>query len=41
MAFGVALEMYRLYGTHIKRAKRTTRKPKPHAYPWQKRRRAA
>lgn len=41
MAFGIALEMYRLYGTHIKRAKRTTRKAKPHQYPWQKKRRAA
>jgi terminase large subunit-like protein len=37
-ALGLALEMYRQYGTHEKRAKRRSEKPKPHAYPWQKRR---
>jgi hypothetical protein len=39
MAFGIALEMYRQYGTH---EKRVTRKHAPrsrrHIYPWEKRR---
>jgi hypothetical protein len=39
--FGLVLEMYRLYGTHEKRVKHRVRKAKPHAYPWQKKRRAA
>jgi hypothetical protein len=40
MAFGIALEMYRQFGTHEKRVKRSVenRKPKPHRYPWEKRR---
>lgn len=41
MAFGLALEMYRQYGTHELRARRKTRKRTPYAYPWQKRRRVA
>src|SRR5262249_25523741 len=41
MAFGIALEMYRLYGTHQKRARRTPRKAKPHTYPWEKKKRRA
>ena len=36
MAFGIALEMYRQYGTHPKRARRDRPKTKPHAYPWQR-----
>ena len=38
MALGLALEMYRLYGVHEKRVKRSTGKAKPHTYPWEKRR---
>jgi hypothetical protein len=39
MAFGIALEMYRQYGTHEKRVKhKATNRPKPHRYPWEKRR---
>jgi hypothetical protein len=40
MAFGIALEMYRQYGTHEKRVKRSAanKKAKPHKYPWEKRR---
>jgi hypothetical protein len=38
MAFGIALEMYRQYGTHPKRARPKPSKAKPHTYPWQKRR---
>jgi hypothetical protein len=39
MALGVALEMYRQYGTHEKRARRGGgHKKKPYAYPWQRRR---
>jgi hypothetical protein len=41
MALGVTLELYRIYGTHLKRAKRTARKTTPHRYPWEKKRRAA
>jgi hypothetical protein len=41
MAFGIALEMYRLYGRHVKRARRTPRKGPTHRYPWEKKRRAA
>jgi len=41
MAFGLALEMYRLYGTHEKRVKRGRRKQQPYAYPWERKRRAA
>jgi hypothetical protein len=39
---GLTLEMYRLYGTHQKRVRRSGSKKhtKPHAYPWQKRRAA-
>jgi hypothetical protein len=38
MALGIALEMYRQYGTHAKRVKRTREHAKPYAYPWQRRR---
>ncbi len=41
MAFGIALEMYRLYGRHERRARRSPRKPKRHLYPWEKKRRKA
>ena len=41
MAFGITLEMYRLYGTHLRRAKPKGRKARPHTYPWEKKRRAA
>ena len=41
MALGVTLELYRIYGTHLKRAKRTARKTTPHRYPWERKRRAA
>ena len=41
MALGIALEMYRQYGTHEKRVKHTVRKARPHAYPWQQKRRVA
>src|SRR5262245_28791314 len=41
MAFGITLEMYRQYGTHEKRVKRTTHKAKTHRYPWETRRRVA
>ena len=37
MAFGIALEMYRQYGTHAKKATRDRkRSSRPHAYPWQR-----
>jgi hypothetical protein len=36
MALGIALEMYRLYGTHEKRHKRSRGRKKPHAYPWER-----
>ena len=38
MAFGIALEMYRQYGTHEKRVIRKPKKAKPYSYPWQRRR---
>jgi hypothetical protein len=39
MAFGIALEMYRLYGTHPKRVRRSSSaKAKPYLRPWEKRR---
>lgn len=38
MAFGIALEMYRQYGTHEKRHRPERRTTKRHAYPWEKRR---
>jgi hypothetical protein len=42
MAFGLTLEMYRIYGHHERRVKRSTKtRTKPHAYPWQKKGRAA
>ena len=41
MAFGLALEMYRQYGTHEKRVRPKHKKATPHSYPWQKRRRVA
>jgi hypothetical protein len=42
MAFGLALEMYRLYGTHEKRVRRrSSSKKAPYTYPWQKRSAAA
>jgi hypothetical protein len=41
LAFGIALEMYRQYGTHPKRARRTSTKKKPYTYPWERRRTAA
>jgi hypothetical protein len=39
MAFGIALEMYRLYGSHPRRARhgaRAARKPKTHRYAWER-----
>ena len=36
-AAGIALEMYRQYGRHERRARPARRKAKPHAYPWQRR----
>jgi hypothetical protein len=41
MAFGIALEMYRLYGHHERKTVRHGRARKPHRYPWQQSRRAA
>jgi hypothetical protein len=42
MAFGLTLEMYRIYGHHERRVRRSTKtRTKPYAYPWQKRGRAA
>jgi len=41
MAFGIALEMYRQFGTHPKRAKRTTARKPTHRYPWEQKRRVA
>ena len=38
MAFGIALEMYRQFGTHEKRVKRTASRAKPHRYAWERRR---
>jgi hypothetical protein len=39
MAFGIALEMYRQYGTHAKRSRpEPPRKSRTHLYPWQRRR---
>lgn len=39
MAFGIALEMYRQYGTHAKRSRpEPLRKSRTHLYPWQRRR---
>jgi hypothetical protein len=38
MAFGIALELYRQFGTHERRAVRKPRRAKPHRYPWEKRR---
>lgn len=38
MAFGIALELYRQFGTHERRAVRKPRRSKPHLYPWEKRR---
>ena len=40
MAFGLALEMYRLYGTHEKRVRRRpdAHKRRHHTYPWERRR---
>ena len=38
MAFGIALEMYRQYGTHEKRHKPKPRVQKRHRYKWEKRR---
>jgi Terminase large subunit, T4likevirus-type, N-terminal len=38
MAFGIALELYRQYGTHPKRARPKPSRAKPHTYPWQRRR---
>lgn len=38
MAFGLALELYRQYGTHERRAVRRTPKTKTHRYPWERRR---
>lgn len=40
MAFGIALEMYRLYGTHERRVVRKAKKRPPHSYKWQRRRAA-
>ena len=38
MAFGIALEMYRQFGTHEKRVRHSRdNRPKPYAYPWQRR----
>jgi hypothetical protein len=37
MAFGIALEMYRQYGTHEKRVQHRKRKQRPYRYAWQKR----
>src|SRR4029453_17268899 len=36
MALGIALEMYRQFGTHEKRSRRTPRKTQTHAYPWER-----
>jgi hypothetical protein len=38
MAFGITLELYRLYGTHEKRVRRSAenRKAKIHKYPWER-----
>jgi len=37
MAFGIGLEMYRLYGTHPRRARRDVRRrPKRHRYSWER-----
>lgn len=41
LAFGIALELYRQFGTHERRARRKSTGRKPHAYAWQKRRTAA
>ena len=39
IAFGIALEMYRLYGRHERRVQhRPAHRRRPHAYPWQRRR---
>lgn len=39
MALGIALEMYRQYGTHEKRnVRKQTRERKAHLYPWERRR---
>ena len=38
MAFGIALEMYRQYGTHEKRHRPQRREQKRHRYRWEKRR---
>jgi hypothetical protein len=38
MAFGIALEMYRQYGTHPKRVRVKRTKAQTHRYPWEKRR---
>ena len=37
MAFGLALEMYRQYGTHERRVQRKAKKRPPHKYKWQRR----
>jgi truncated hemoglobin YjbI len=41
MSCALALEMYRQYGTHERRARRTPRKAKTYSYPWQRKRRVA
>ena len=38
MSCALALEMYRQYGTHAKRHRRTVKKHRFHSYPWQRRR---
>ena len=40
MAFGLALEMYRQFGTHERRVRRTAKR-KPHMYAWERKRRVA
>jgi hypothetical protein len=37
VGFGLSLEMYRLYGTHEKRARKTGQRRKPHRYAWERR----
>jgi hypothetical protein len=40
MAFGIGLEMYRLYGVHVRRTRRTDVRPgrrsRPHRYSWER-----
>ena len=38
MAFGLALELYRQYGTHERRAVRRAPRKQTHRYPWERRR---